>query len=348
MTEPLTTEPTATTEPGLRAAVLGSGAWGTTFAMVLADAGCDVTIWGRSKQVCDQIVSEHRNSRNLPGTRLPESILATTDAAAALDGAELVVIAIPSQSARETLMALRADVPDGAVVVSLMKGVELETDRRMSEVVSEALGIEAARVVVVSGPNLAREIAERQPTATVVAGTDAAATSLVARACSTPYFRPYTNADVVGVELCGAVKNVIAVAVGIAQGCGYGLNTTATVITRGLVEITRLGLALGANVETFPGLAGMGDLMATCASPLSRNHTLGKHIGAGLTLDEAITATGGTAEGVKSSRSVLELARAHGVEMPITAAVAGVLHEGLPVEEMASSLLARPKRAEGL
>ena len=178
MTEPLTTEPTATTEPGLRAAVLGSGAWGTTFAMVLADAGCDVTIWGRSQQVCDQIVSEHRNSRNLPGIRLPESILATTDAAAALDGAELVVIAIPSQSARETLTALRADVPDGAVVVSLMKGVELETDRRMSEVVSEALGIEAARVVVVSGPNLAREIAERQPTATVVAGTDAAATSL--------------------------------------------------------------------------------------------------------------------------------------------------------------------------
>ena len=348
----MTDASTATTDPRaqrpLRAAVLGSGAWGTTFAMVLADAGCDVTIWGRSTQVCEQIAREHRNSRNLPGIRLPEQVAATTDAAVALAGADLVVIAIPSQSARGTLEVLRDLVPADAVVVSLMKGVELETDRRMSEVVAEALDVDAARVVVVSGPNLAREIAERQPTATVVAGTDAARTALVAHACSTPYFRPYTNADVVGVELCGAVKNVIAVAVGIAQGCGYGLNTTATVITRGLVEITRLGLALGANVETFPGLAGLGDLMATCASPLSRNHTLGKHIGTGLTLDEAIVATGGTAEGVKSSRSVLALATAHGVDMPITAAVAAVLHEGLPVEEMALALLARPKRAEGL
>lgn len=345
MTDPNTT---SVDQAPLRAVVLGSGAWGTTFAMVLADAGCDVAIWGRSAQVCEQIRTEHRNSRNLAGISLPASITASTDAAEVLAGADLVIIAVPSQSARATLVELRDLVPAGAVAVSLMKGVELDTDRRMSEVVAEALDIAESRVVVVSGPNLAREIAERQPTATVVAGSDDENVALVARACSNGYFRPYTNNDVVGVELCGAVKNVIAIAVGIAQGRGFGLNTTATVITRGLVEITRLGLALGASAETFPGLAGMGDLMATCASPLSRNHTLGRLIGQGLTLDEAVVATGGTAEGVKSSRSVLALASSHGVEMPITAAVAAVLHEGLPVEEMSRALLARPQKAEGL
>jgi glycerol-3-phosphate dehydrogenase (NAD(P)+) len=218
----------------------------------------------------------------------------------------------------------------------------------MSQVVAEALAIEHERVAVLSGPNLAREIAERQPTATVVAATDEATAKLVASSCATSYFRPYTNTDVVGVELCGATKNVIALAVGIAQGRGLGYNTMATVITRGLVEIRRLGLALGADAETFTGLAGMGDLMATCASPLSRNHTLGSHLGQGLTLEGAIAVTGGTAEGVKSSRSILELATSVGVEMPITAAVVEVLYGGLPVDELAPMLLGRPHRAEGL
>jgi glycerol-3-phosphate dehydrogenase (NAD(P)+) len=229
-----------------------------------------------------------------------------------------------------------------------MKGVELSTDRRMSEVVSEAFDIPASRVAVVSGPNLALEIAHRQPTATVVASSSQATAQLVANACASAYFRPYTNDDVVGVELCGAVKNVIALAVGISQGRGLGYNTMATVITRGLVEMTRLGLALGADADTFPGLAGLGDLMATCASPDSRNHTLGGHIGRGKTLEEAIAATGGTAEGVKSSRSVLELATSLGVEMPITSAVVRVLHEGLPIDQLAALLLARPHKAEGV
>lgn len=330
------------------AAVLGSGAWGTTFAQVLADAGCTVRLWGRNADVAQQITTEHVNGRYLPGVELPESISATTDAAAALDGVDLVVVAIPSQSARATLEPLRDLVPPTAVAVSLMKGVELSTDRRMSEVVAEALAIDASRVAVVSGPNLAGEIARRQPTATVVSSSDPQTAALVAKACSSGYFRPYTNADVVGVELCGAVKNVIALAVGMAQGRGFGYNTTATVITRGLAEISRLGLALGADAETFPGLAGMGDLMATCASPSSRNHTLGKHVGQGMTLDDAITATGGTAEGVKSCRSVLELARSVGVEMPITEAVVGVLHGGLPVDDIARGLLARPQRSEGV
>ncbi|GGC12609.1 NAD(P)H-dependent glycerol-3-phosphate dehydrogenase [Cellulomonas carbonis] len=331
-----------------RVAVLGTGSWGTTFALVLAEAGGDVVLWGRDAEVCRQVTEEHRNDRYLPGVALPVGIRATTDVADALRGASVVAVAVPAQSARAVLEPLRGLLEPDAVVVSLMKGVELSSDRRMSEVLSEALDVAPDRVAVVSGPNLAREIAEHQPTATVVASSSAATARRVAAACATPSFRPYTNTDVVGVELCGAVKNVIAVAVGIAQGRGFGNNTTATVITRGLVEITRLGLALGADAETFAGLAGMGDLVATCASPLSRNHTLGVHVGRGLTLEEAVAATGGTAEGVKSSTSVLDLARTVGVDMPITAAVVAVLHEGLPVDRMAQLLLARPHRAEGV
>jgi glycerol-3-phosphate dehydrogenase (NAD(P)+) len=331
-----------------RAAVLGTGAWGTTFAGVLADAGCPVTLWGIEADVCEEINTRHSNETHLPGIALGEQVHATTDPAAALRGAELVAVAIPAQNARKALEPLSGLLEPTAVAISLMKGVELSSHRRMSQVLGEALGLADERIAVVSGPNLAREIAVHQPTATVVASQSEATAKYVARACATSYFRPYTNADVVGVELSGAVKNVIALAVGIAQGSGYGHNTMATVITRGLVEITRLGLALGAQAETFAGLAGMGDLVATCASPLSRNHTLGVHMGRGSTLDEAIAATGGTAEGVKSSKSVLELAGTVGVEMPITAAVVAVMHHGLPVEQMAQLLLARPYKAEGV
>lgn len=334
--------------PLTRAAVIGTGSWGTAFAAVLADAGCEVTLWGRREDVCQEINRTHSNEEYLPGIGLPETIRATTDPARALAGAELVAIAIPAQSARATLEPFAALVAPGAVAVSLMKGVELSTDQRMSQVVGEALQIPAERVAVVSGPNLAREIAAHQPTATVVASTSQETARRVAQACASGYFRPYTNTDVVGVELCGAVKNVIALAVGIAQGSGFGHNTMATVITRGLVEITRLGRALGADAETFSGLAGMGDLVATCSSPLSRNHTLGVHLGRGMSLEDAVAATGGTAEGVKSCRSVLELAGAAGVEMPITAAVVAVLHEGLPIREMAHRLLARPRKPEKL
>lgn len=339
---------TGASGPVTRAAVLGTGSWGTTFAAVLADAGCDVALWGRRAEVCEEITARHTNEAYLPGIRLPEGVRATTDAAQALRGADVVAVAVPAQTAGRTLEPFAGLLEPDAVVVSLMKGVELSSDRRMSEVVAHALHLPDERVAVVSGPNLAREIAARQPTATVVASTSEATARRVAQACASSYFRPYTNTDVVGVELCGAVKNVIAVAVGIAQGRGFGHNTMATVITRGLVEITRLGLALGADAETFAGLAGMGDLVATCASPLSRNHTLGVHIGQGMSLVEAVEATGGTAEGVKSSTSVLELAGTVGVEMPITAAVVAVLHDGLPVDRMAQLLLARPHKAEGL
>ncbi|GAA1708141.1 NAD(P)H-dependent glycerol-3-phosphate dehydrogenase [Isoptericola hypogeus] len=315
--------------------------------MVLADAGCEVRLWGRDEAVAAQVAGERRNEKYLPGVELP-AMTATTDAAEALAGAQLVVVAVPSQVARATLRGMRDLVEPDAVVVSLMKGVELSTDERMSQVIAEALDVPAGRVAVVSGPNLALEIAARQPTATVVACTDPGTARFVAEACGNPYFRPYTNADVVGVELCGAVKNVIALAVGMAQGRGFGSNTTATVITRGLVEITRLGLALGADAGTFSGLAGMGDLVATCMSPLSRNHTLGRHVGEGMSLEEALAATGTTAEGAKSCRSVLDLAGKHGVDMPITRGVVSVLYDGMPVEEMARGLLSRPQKAEGV
>ncbi|NLF04429.1 MAG: NAD(P)-dependent glycerol-3-phosphate dehydrogenase, partial [Actinomycetales bacterium] len=311
-----------------------------------ADAGQDVTLWGRSPEVASQIEREHRNSAFLPGVKLPPAIRSTTDAAQALRGADLVFVAIPSQYVRETVAPFAELLEPHALVVSLMKGVELGTDLRMSEVLAQVLDLPDERLAVVSGPNLAREIAVHQPTATVVASRSPEAAERVARACANPYFRPYTNSDVTGVELCGAVKNVIALAVGISQGRGLGYNTMATVITRGLAEITRLGLALGADASTFPGLAGMGDLMATCASPLSRNHTLGVHMGKGLTLDEAIVATGGTAEGVKSAESVRALAQTVGVEMPITEAVHDLLTGQIDIEDLAPRLLARPRKDE--
>ncbi|MPV36259.1 NAD(P)H-dependent glycerol-3-phosphate dehydrogenase [Georgenia subflava] len=330
----------------MRAAVLGTGAWGTTFAAVMADAGCSVRLWGRSPEVVAEISSGGRNSRNLPGVELPAAVTASTDLHATASDVDVLVVALPSQSVREVLAPLAGTLPDRTVVVSLMKGVELGTHQRMSEVLAQVLRIGSDRVAVVSGPNLAKEIAAHQPAGAVVAAERHEVAELVARSCAAPYFRPYTHTDVVGVELGGALKNVIALVVGMAQGRGYGDNTKALIITRGLAETARLGAALGAQPETFAGLAGMGDLVATCASPLSRNHTLGAHVGAGMSLEDALTATGGTAEGVKSCRSVLELARAHGVDMPMTQAVVAVLHEGWPVAEMTAMLLARPLKHE--
>ena len=329
-----------------RATVVGTGAWGTTFAQVLADAGCDVTLWGRDGALCARITAEHRNEAYLPGVTLPSAVRASSSVAEALDGAELVAVAVPVQTARAVLTPMAGAVPGAALVVSLMKGVELATDRRTSQLLSEALALPDERIAVLSGPNLAKEIAARQPTATVIASASDETATSVARSVQSAYFRPYISSDVVGVELCGAVKNVIALAVGISQGRGFGYNTMATLVTRGLAEIRRLGLRLGADAETFSGLAGAGDLMATCASPLSRNHSLGVLLGQGVPLDEATARTVGTAEGVKTSRAVAELAVSLGVEMPITEAVARVLFEGLSVDDLAPMLLGRPMKDE--
>jgi glycerol-3-phosphate dehydrogenase (NAD(P)+) len=330
-----------------RVAVLGSGSWGTAFAQVLADAGAEVTIWGRRAGVCTSINDRHENPDYLPGIALPESIRATDDAAAALDAAEVVVLAVPAQTLRGNLEAWATLLPQGSVLVSLMKGIELGTSRRMSEVIAETTGAPPERIAVVSGPNLAKEIALRQPAASVIACVDEAVAEKLQQVCMTPYFRPYTNVDVIGVELCGAVKNVIALSVGMAKGMGMGDNSQASIITRGLAEMTRLGIALGADMTTFAGLAGVGDLVATCMSPLSRNRTFGENLGRGMTLDDVVRSTRQTAEGVKSCESILALGRRHGVEMPLTEHVVAAVHDDLPPEEIVRRIMSRSAKSEG-
>ncbi len=329
-----------------RCAVMGTGSWGTVFAMILADAGCEVTLWGRRPELVEAIDRDHVNRDYLPELTLPAGIRATTDAAEALAGADFAVLSVPSQTLRDNLALWAPLIEPQTALVSLMKGVELGTVKRMSEVISEVAGVGPERVVVVSGPNLAGEIANRQPAATVVACTDEEVAKRFQKACHTPYFRPYTNTDVVGCELGGAVKNVIGLAVGMANGMGLGDNTKATLITRGLAETTRLGLALGADAHTFAGLAGMGDLVATCSSPLSRNNTFGTNLGRGMTLAETIAATSQTAEGVKSCESVLDLARRNGVDMPIVEAVVDVVHKGRPTQEVLKGLMSRSAKPE--
>ncbi|WP_327069065.1 NAD(P)-dependent glycerol-3-phosphate dehydrogenase [Kitasatospora sp. NBC_01250] len=324
-----------------RCAVFGTGSWGTPFAMILADAGCEVALWGRRKELVDTIAATRTNPEYLPGIVLPEAVVPTTDAAAALAGADFAVLAVPSQTLRENLAAWKPLIGPDTVLVSLMKGIELGTAKRMTEVIREVAGVGPERVAVVSGPNLAPEIAKRQPAASVVACADEAVAKRLQQACHTPYFRPYTNTDVIGCELGGAVKNVIGLAVGMADGMGLGDNTKATLMTRGLAEITRLGERLGADPHTFAGLAGMGDLVATCSSPLSRNHTFGFNLGKGMTLEQVIAATKQTAEGVKSCESVLDLARRNGVDMPIVAAVVEVVHNGRPTQQVLKDLMGR-------
>ncbi|MEU4382024.1 NAD(P)H-dependent glycerol-3-phosphate dehydrogenase [Micromonospora echinofusca] len=327
-------------------AVLGAGSWGTAFAKILADAGRDVTVWARRQAVADTIRAERRNPEYLPDVLLPSRVTATGDAAEAITGAEQVVLAVPSQTLRGNLAEWTAHLHPDATLVSLMKGIELGTTRRMSEVIVETAGVDADRVVVVSGPNLAPEIAAEQPAATVVACTDADRATLVQRSITTPYFRPYTNDDVIGCELGGAVKNVIALAYGIAVAMGFGDNTRAMLVTRGLAETARLGVALGADPLTFAGLAGMGDLVASCSSPLARNRTFGEHLGRGATLEEARIATRQTAEGVKSALALRDLARAHAVEMPITEQVELVCHEGMDPRLAVEALMSRTTKPE--
>jgi glycerol-3-phosphate dehydrogenase (NAD(P)+) len=330
----------------VKAAVLGAGSWGTTFAQVLCDADTPVALWARSASTVAAITDRHENPSYLPGITLPASLTATTDPAAALDGADLVVLAVPAQTLRACLTTLAPLIPADALLVSLMKGIELGSGKRMSEVIEETLDVPPERVAVVSGPNLAREIAERQVAASVVACTDELGARLLQRACHTGYFRPYWSTDVIGCELGGAVKNIIALAVGIAVALGLGDNTKATLITRGLAEIARLGEVLGADPRTFAGLAGMGDLVATCSSPLSRNRRFGQYLGEGMNFAQAVEVTTQTAEGVTSCAPVLELARKHGVEMPITEVIDAVITGGLQVGDVAAVLASRSAKPE--
>jgi glycerol-3-phosphate dehydrogenase (NAD(P)+) len=330
----------------VKAAIMGAGSWGTTFGQVLCDAGTEAVVCCRRPELAPVINETHENPDYLPGVPLTPDLRAEADPAAALDRADLVIFAVPAQSLRENLRHWAPLLPGDAKFVSLIKGIELDTCKRMSEVIAEVLDVPAGRIGVVSGPNLAREIAQRQYAASVVACPDEGAAVSLQQACHTPYFRPYTNTDVVGCELGGAVKNVIALAVGIAVAMDLGDNTRAMLITRGLAEIARLGAALGASPQTFAGLAGLGDLVATCASPLSRNRTFGENVGHGMSVADASSMSGQVAEGVKSSEAALALARKHGVEMPITEVVAAVVHDGLPVGEAAIMLASRSAKPE--
>lgn len=329
-----------------RAAVIGSGSWGTAFGKILADAGTEVVLWARRPELAASITTTRCNADYLPGIALPPLLSATGDLEVALDGADVVVLAVPSQTLRDNLAQARSSIREDAVLVSLMKGVELGTTKRMSEVIREVADVPADRVAVVTGPNLAREIAEEQPTATVVACTDLAVAEQLMGMLRTPYFRPYISGDVIGCELGGAVKNVIALAVGMAEGLGFGDNTKASLITRGLAETARLGVALGADAHTFSGLAGMGDLVATCSSPLSRNHRFGASLGRGTSVAELAAQPHLTAEGYKSCRSILALGAKHDVDMPITEHVVAVCYEGMPVLDMVGGLMSREATTE--
>lgn len=330
-----------------KAAVLGAGSWGTAFAKVLADAGTDVTMWARRAEVAESIALRHENKDYLPGIVLPPTLTATDDHRIALDGADIVVLAIPSQSLRSNLEAWRGLIGENATLLSLAKGIEAGTLMRMSQVITQVTGVDQSRVAVLSGPNLAREIAAGQPAATVIACTDSTRALALQKACGTGSFRPYTNSDVIGCEIGGACKNVIALACGMAAGTGLGDNTIASIITRGLAETTRLGVALGAKPATLAGLSGVGDLVATCTSPLSRNRTFGERLGQGGSMDSAQAATNGqVAEGVKSCSSVRALAASYDVEMPLTEAVHRVCNEGLAVRDAIDGLLGRRTKPE--
>ncbi|WGX98658.1 NAD(P)H-dependent glycerol-3-phosphate dehydrogenase [Nocardioides sp. L-11A] len=331
---------------GNKIAVLGAGSWGTAFSIVLADAGNDVCIWARREEVAAAVNERHENVEYLAGIELPRTITATHDPERALAGADVVVLAVPSQSLRENLPAFLPYVDKDAVLVSLMKGVELGTLKRMSEVIAEVGDIGADRIAVVSGPNLAREIARREPAASVVACADESVATMLQQRVHSPAFRPYTSVDVLGCEYGGAYKNVVALCVGMAVGQGFGDNTTASLITRGLAETARLAMNLGANPLTLMGLAGLGDLVATCSSPLSRNRTFGEKLGQGMTVEQIYASTRQVAEGAKSCSSLRALAARTAIEAPIVDAVDEVVQGRLTTSQLMDAFISRDTKAE--
>lgn len=322
----------------MKVAVLGAGSWGTTFAKVLADAGNNVTVWARREELANDINNTHRNSDYLRGIPLPANLSATSDMAEAVRGAKQIYLCVPSQTLRENLVDLAPHMQEGQIVVSLMKGVEKKTGLRMTEVIAEELPVDPELIAVASGPNLALEIAKEQPTAAVISSTSLETAQIVALTASNSYFSCFVNTDVPGTEFGGVLKNLIAVAVGIVDGVGYGDNTKASIITRGLAEMTDFAVAYGAQPETLSGLAGLGDLIATCESPLSRNNTAGRLLGQGYTLHEVTKQMKQTAEGLSSVAPILTLARARDVTMPIVEQVSQVLAGTLDPRDIAPAL----------
>jgi glycerol-3-phosphate dehydrogenase (NAD(P)+) len=329
-----------------KVAVLSAGSWGTSFSIVLADAGNDVTLWARREEVAASINEQRENPDYLPGIQLPPSVDATVDVEKALHGADVVVLATPSQTLRDNLTAWAPFIEPDAVLVSLMKGVELGSLNRMSEVIHQVTGAGPERIAVVSGPNLAKEIARREPAASVVACEDEDVAKLLQKRLHSAAFRPYSSVDVLGCELGGAYKNVVGLAVGMAVGLGFGDNTTASLITRGLAETARLAMKLGANPLTLMGLAGLGDLVATCSSPLSRNRSFGEKLGQGMTAEEIYASTRQVAEGAKSCAALRALAERSGCDAPVATYVDDVVAGRMTAPQMMDAILARNTKSE--
>ena len=329
-----------------RVAVIGAGSWGTALAALLAGKGHRVVLWSYEPEVALRI-NRDRRSPYLPDAQLPDALTVVDDIEAAVSGAELVVSVSPSQFVRQVMTGAAPHMRDDAILVSASKGIELGSLLRMDEVLSEAVpGDIMERFAVLSGPSFAHEVAAEAPTAVVVAGRSESVATTVQSVFQTSYFRVYTTTDVVGVELGGALKNVIALAAGVAAGLGFGHNTGAALITRGLAEMTRLGVAMGARRETFYGLAGMGDLVLTCTGSLSRNRTVGYRLGQGERLEDILADMNAVAEGVRTSEAVFELSRRHGVEMPITEEVHAILHEGRSPSDALAALMRRDPKPE--
>jgi glycerol-3-phosphate dehydrogenase (NAD(P)+) len=329
-----------------KVSVIGAGSWGTTVAAIVSDHAPTV-LWGRNAELVDAITGAHENEAYLPGISLPEALRATSDLAVACADADIVVMAVPSHGFRGVLCEAVGLIGSEVPVVSVSKGVERDTLLRMSEVTLDVLPDHREdRVAVLTGPNLAREVAEGQPAASVIACRDAETAAQLQQLFMTRSFRVYTNPDIVGCEIAGALKNVIAIAVGTAAGLGYGDNAQAALVTRGLAELTRLGVALGGEPLTFAGLAGLGDLVATCTSAKSRNRTVGFELGRGRGLDEIVDEMKMVAEGVQTTAAVLELASRAGVEMPIASIVGAVLYDGRRPADLVTELMLREAKPE--
>ena len=328
----------------MRCAVVGGGAWGTALASVLARNGEDVALWAREPEVVESINARHANELFLPGIDLPSNVRATSDLPSALEGAMLVVLTAPSQVLRSVIRGCPEAFGRTAVIIVASKGIERESLAVMTAVTEQELG--GRDIVALSGPSFAAEVASHQPTAIVAASTSPEAAELTQRTFSSDTFRVYTHDDVLGVELGGSLKNVMAVATGIAEGLGLGFNSRAALITRGLAEMSRLGTAMGASPATFAGLAGLGDLVLTCTGTLSRNRAIGMEVGRGATLEEALAGKQTVAEGVDTTRSAHALAQRQGVEMPIVDVVFRILFEDTPARDAISELMTRELRPE--
>jgi glycerol-3-phosphate dehydrogenase (NAD(P)+) len=330
-----------------RIAIIGAGSWGTALAVVAARAGHDVRLWSRDAEVVTSIKKHRINPRYLTSTHIPDSVSATNDIGESLREATLVLLATPSHAARELLGVMSGSFQKSSIIISVAKGIEIDTGKRISEVVNEVLGEEfAARFVCLSGPSFAKEVIENHPTAIVAASHNEEAARMVQAELSFENLRIYTNTDVVGTEFGGSLKNVIAIAAGMTSGLGYGSNSLAALITRGLAEITRLAISQGGQLETLMGLAGLGDLVLTCTGTLSRNRFVGEELGKGRALEEITSRLNEVAEGIRTTRAVKRLAERAGIEMPITNEVDAVLYGGKSARDAVSELMSRPLRRE--